>query len=70
MPAFDPVNEKPSMRPSIDEELAIAGREFAEAVRGGDGAKVVRAYKALKAMCEAEGEAEDSMDESGEMEQY
>lgn len=62
--------EKPSTRPSIDDELAIAGREFAEAVKSGDGLKVAEAYKALKVICEAETEAESRMDESGEPEQY
>lgn len=57
----DMAEEKPASRPSIDNELAIAGREFAEAVRSGDGLKVARAYKALKTICEAEAEVEEEM---------
>lgn len=66
----DMANEKPATMPSVDDQLAVAGKEFAEAVKNGDGLRVAKAYKALKTICEMESEAEAVPGESGEAEQY
>lgn len=38
--------------PEISEEEITAGKEFAAAVKNGDGRRVVETYRALKTLCE------------------
>lgn len=40
----------------VSEDLAMAGEDLASALKSGDGAQVARAFKAMKDLCESEGE--------------
>lgn len=54
MKESEPMEEEESGE--VSEDLAMAGEDLASALKSGDGSKVARAFKALKELCEAEGE--------------
>ena len=49
--------DMPLASPDISEEEITAGKEFAAAIKSGDGKRIVETYRALKVLCE-QAEAE------------